>query len=328
LIFFNINFTVENCYNSSSSGIWIGLSEACPLEVTILKGPFSYVTFSQESTVQQCTQIEFYLLKKSAFTVAKTSAFVSFQFDHKIAQGVVINENGATIGAIVGDGIEFIPEYPERIQSFYLCFLVSQNISELDMYPIKDFGYTTGSFSNIYPLEYNDRLLISPSLNSHEFWCANVTKTDFPTFNEEFRFFPIVRVDDYEQKEHNLYSFQTRVLLYTLGAFYCLDLLLLLIFLIYLFISIRHAKQKSVPIVAYLGSILCVLCIFRIVFCFLWPVNGFGDNSVAEYAVFEIPTFLLFSAVILAIGYWRKLSNKKYYFFFFFLFVLNYNIIR
>ena len=41
-------------------------------------------------------------------------------------------------------------------------------------------------------------------------------------------------------------------------------------------------------------------------------MGGFGDNSLAEYVIFEIPTFLLFSIVIISISFFRKLSRTGY----------------
>jgi hypothetical protein len=117
-------------------------------------------------------------------------------------------------------------------------------------------------------------------------------------------------MEDYERVSKEYYSDQTVDLVYTLGACYCFDLVLFLLFLIVMIRSILRTK-KEIPIVAWIAVIFCILCIFRIVFCYLWPDGGFQDNPVAQYAVFEIPTFLLFSAVIIAIAFWRKLSRKR-----------------
>jgi hypothetical protein len=260
--------------------------------------------------------VDLYLLKRTWFSVAKTSASVSFQFDKRLPQGVVVNRNGATIGELVGDGTELSIEHGERVNNYFEVCLVIQNFTENSQYPIKDFGHTTTEYNNIYPLNLTTRLVVRAVHENVEFWCVNLTTSELSDTNTIMTFFPIVRYEDYENYEQEWYSHKTTSLVYTLGACYCFDLFLLVLFLIVLGKSVTSSKQKSVPIVAWLGIIFGVLCIFRIVFCFLWPVNGFGDNTVAEYAVFEIPTFLLFSAVILAIGYWRKLSKKKYVIFF------------
>ena len=57
------------------------------------------------------------------------------------------------------------------------------------------------------------------------------------------------------------------------------------------------------------------VCVFRVVFCFVYIDDGFSELS--EYVVFEIPTFLLFTGVILVLVLFMQLSKKKYVFFFF-----------
>ena len=51
---------------------------------------------------------------------------------------------------------------------------------------------------------------------------------------------------------------------------------------------------------------------FRIVYCFLYVEDKFDE--VGEYVVFEIPTFLLFTGVLLVIMLFMQLSRKKYFF--------------
>ena len=77
--------------------------------------------------------------------------------------------------------------------------------------------------------------------------------------------------------------------------------------------------NKGIPAVTWLGIIFAIVCVFRIVFCFVYVEDGFSELS--EYIIFEIPTFLLFSAVILVICLFVRLSKKKFVFFFFFSFL-------
>ena len=66
---------------------------------------------------------------------------------------------------------------------------------------------------------------------------------------------------------------------------------------------------KQLPLITYLGVVLFCVCIFRIVFCFVYVNDGFSELS--EYVVFEIPTFLLFTGVILVLVLFMQLSKKK-----------------
>ena len=68
-------------------------------------------------------------------------------------------------------------------------------------------------------------------------------------------------------------------------------------------------QGKDLPFATWMGIIFGAVCIFRIVFCFVYVDGGFSDLS--EYVIFEIPTFLLFSVVILVTTVFMRLSKKK-----------------
>ena len=78
------------------------------------------------------------------------------------------------------------------------------------------------------------------------------------------------------------------------------------------------AEGREFPAVTWLGVIFACVCVFRIVFCFVYIDDGFSDLS--EYVLFEIPTFLLFTGVILVICLFMRLSKKKFVDFFCFSF--------
>jgi hypothetical protein len=160
-------------------------------------------------------------------------------------------------------------------------------------YTVKDFGYTTSNNDYIYPLNFN--VTVSIVENHLDFWCVDVNVSLVPSSDRVIRLFPILQMEDYKRVSKEYYNDQTVDLVYMLGACYCFDLVLLLLFLIVMLYSVRKSK-KEIPIVAWIAVIFCILCIFQIVFCYLWPDGGFQDNPVAQYAVFEIPTFLSFYA--------------------------------
>ena len=70
-----------------------------------------------------------------------------------------------------------------------------------------------------------------------------------------------------------------------------------------------RAPTKS-PMLGIISFLLVILCVFRAVFMFGYPNGIFDGNELAEFVVFEIPTFLLFSVVITSIFFWKKLTNR------------------
>ena len=126
---------------------------------------------------------------------------------------------------------------------------------------------------------------------------------------DEITLFPVIRSENYESTEEDSLSHQTTSLIYTLAACYLLDLVFIILYVGTMF---RHftLAGKNVPVVMWLGVIFGIVCIFRVVFCFVYIDDGFSELS--EYAVFEIPTFLLFTGVILVIALFVRLSKKKF----------------
>ena len=62
---------------------------------------------------------------------------------------MVLNQNGATVGEVLGDGVVLSFSSPSIVNSFYVCLRVSV---EGETYPVADFGYSTAELTSISPL--------------------------------------------------------------------------------------------------------------------------------------------------------------------------------
>jgi hypothetical protein len=311
LIVFHLVPSGPDCYGNDDFLTLVATTKVCANISSVVKGPSSTMTFDLDSVVSRCSDVNMSLVRSSTFSTSKSPPAVSFVFAREIPQGVTVNQNQATIGQLMGDGSILSFERLDRVSHFEACLLIETETVADPAYTIQDFGYTTSSYEFIYPLNFNvtNKTLDGTLL----FWCVNVSVSLVPSSDDVIRLFPILRMEDYESESKEYFDDVAVDLVYTLGACYCFDLFLFVLFLCVMGYSILQSK-KSIPVVAWIALILSILCIFRIVFCFLWPVGGFQDNPVALYAVFEIPTFLLFSVVIIAIGFWRKLSRKRFIF--------------
>lgn len=307
----SFEFLGPECYSSNQFLTLVATTNVCANISSVVKGPSSRMIFVNDSVEYRCSNVEMSLVRSSFFSATKSAPAVSFVFANEIPQGVVVNSNRATIGQLMGDGSILSFDEVERIVHFRACLLIQNATVTYPSYTVKDFGYTTANYDYIYPLNFN--VTVEVLENVLVFWCVNVNRSLVPSSDGVIRLFPILRMEKYQSVPKEYYDDQTVDLVHTLGACYCFDLVLFLVFMIVMLNSVRKTK-KEIPIVAWIALIFCILCIFRIVFCFLWPDGGFENNPVAQYAVFEIPTFLLFSVVIIAIAFWRKLSRKRYLF--------------
>ena len=300
----------------------VGVTVVCINDLnSFVKGPSSFAFFDPNSVTARCSEANLATIKQSWFASPDVDTAVSFQFEKARPLGIVVNDHRATVGELVGDGTEISFSRPEFVEDFQLCLLVTTELSEDDIarYPVRDFGYTTDEYDTIVPLGISNIKLgvnreeIGIKLEA-EFWCAVVNHRMIPRGDDVIRVFPVYRSEKFREKSGDIYSDRAKALVYTLGALYLVDLVLLLVFIGVLGYEL-YTSKKDAPVVAWIAIIFIILCIFRVVFCFLWAGEKLNDNEVAEYVMFEIPTFLLFTTVILCIGFWRKLSKKNSFFF-------------
>jgi len=303
------------CYftDLSNIGVEVGIQDICAGVERVLKGPSTILRFYEWSVTRGCSLGQLSTLESSWFATSRSSAKVSFQFERKDQpDSLVVNRRGAVVGELVGDGAEVVFEDPEIVQVFEACLLLDElAVAEYeDFYPILDVGFSTDSLDSIVPLDFDVNIV---QLQESNFLCSTVQVSQIRDGTDVVRLFPILRVVDWTDVETDYFDDTTEALIYTLAVLYIIDFFLLAIFLGIL-IRENLRTRKSMPIVAWIAVFFVVLCIFRIVFLFMLVQGEFEDDSLAEYALFEIPTFILFTIVIMANGFWRKLSRKSAFF--------------
>ena len=216
-----------------------------------------------------------------------------------------------TVGELVGDGAVLKFSETRNLQSFDVCLRISINISDSNsntFNDVADFGFSTHDYNFIYPLG-----LENIEINKEKealFWCASVSYDEIAVGGDEVvHLFPIYRDVNYEYMIVDYVSYDTMCMMYTLGACYCLDFVLLFL----LFGRMIYERGiDNFPFIGWIVVLFIILCVFRIVFFFGYPNGTFDDQPLADFVVFEIPTFFLFTAVILCTANWRKLSQDKY----------------
>ena len=271
----------DSCYEASTSAIEVGIRDVCEGEVSVLKGPSNNILFDETAVKERCTEVKLGMLRKSAFAVSRETASVSFQFEAPEKPGVVLNEKGATVGVLFGDGAVLTFEKPKIVRHFRACLRVTVDQKA----KVRDFGYTTGT--TITPLGLNAIEVcflfsfffsfISPDLfpkvkeeSLIEFWCATLNRHEIPTDSDgSIKIFPVsLSSSNWEDENDQDYSDSTIALVYTLGALYTFDFLLLSFFLLHLFFQVTQ-HNKAVPVVAWIGF-FPFFFFFFILFLFLF----------------------------------------------------------
>lgn len=202
-------------------------------------------------------------------------------------------------------------------------------------------------------------------INGVTFWCKNISFSTVHSYNNTIRLFPIIRMENYSDQTSQYVSYQTKCLMYTLGALYCavgaatlswlvsfsFSFFLSSMFLSFSSVSFmclcvffcfvldisccRQASEEELQTCSRLQSSCLAIDYFcdslRLSCCFHVPLSNrfsfpshsliltlfslsffigtFESQPLSDFIVFEIPTFLLFSAVMKAIHSWVSIAH-------------------
>ena len=218
------------------------------------------------------------------------------------------------MGQVLGGGAAIGISRIDFVQYTDLCIYIDVARDPVS-YPVLDLGYANEELTIITPLQLGN--VTVKEVDGEPVLCVRVSIDKLPktdTVGEySVTLFPIETIENPESYDPEYLKSSTAAMVYTLGALYILVFLLLAIFLFNMTREVIH-RRTAIPVVAYIAFVFTILCIFRICFMFIYAAGGFDDNPLAEFVVFEIPTFLLFTTVILALGFWQKLVKQKTFF--------------
>ena len=302
--------SAESCYDQQDDEVehMLGLCYACIELGAFVKSPSSRLIFGSDSVDVGCTSVNISIVKEAWFAVSPPKPSISFEFEDKPQRGTVLNQHSAIVGVLKGDGSVIKFSHLEKVVYFTVCLLV-ENRTDDPRYPVMDFGFSRDSIGTIFPLGMPN--ITIDVVFSSVFWCGVVNVSNYPLDEGNIRVFPIKRVENFESQEEDYTSQKTRALMYTLGVCYCICFVLLGFYVVGFFLN-----GLTPPMLGIISILLVILCVFRIVFMFGYPNAIFEDNELAEFVVFEIPTFLLFSVVIVSIFFWKNIfmATKKKFF--------------
>ena len=313
--------TITTCFETEKEQLMGSYLVCRGLNVT-MRGPGSRFQLNEnsllipEDSTDICVSILLAAVERNWVTANTAKTSVSFQFQDKKEITFVRNSAAQSVGRVIGNGVAVSSTNADVIGHVQLC-LAMELRRETGKYPQLDFGYSNEDLEVVTPLQLQNisiEVIQEVSLVCASFWFYELPI--FPGHEEgtrEIIVFPIETVIDPENYDPDYLDSTTEALVYTLAALYLLDFVLLALFLYNMIIEVK-TRRNSIPIVAYVACILFVLCIFRICYMFIYAAGGFDDNPLADFAVFEIPTFLLFTTVILALGFWQKLVKQKSFF--------------
>ena len=261
-----------------------------------------------------CLSVEVFLHSRDGYTYTIPNPSIALQFEEPRKFGVIVNDQLATVGSLAGDGAEisFFDPTPSAssssplssLESFELCLYVrGKDSTWKEEFTVPDFALFVGKgeilvlFVNIEKVE----------INGYSFWCSTINNMEALIEvgeQESATIFPVWRQKNAE--EQNIHSDRAIILAYILaGCFWTL-------FLFYSALFLRNLVVSRTLLGAVVPMLFLLVCTFRGVFFILWAQGILDDDEVAEYLLFETPTFLLMLLLLVFIHCWKSISLRQF----------------
>jgi len=189
------------------------------------------------------------------------------------------------VGQLIGDGLNFVVEFPwlppPLVECESLCFVIRQDIEQLDIYTVYDLGVINKQ-GVITPLGLSNSSLLSTEL----FALVCYPEVTFPSSVVEL--FPILRLSSWFSAGG--LSTGAISIFYITAAFYTLAFF----FLLFLMSGVPWSLLKQGMLVNLVICLHCIpLYLSRAVYFYLLgsEVLPGEDEDIADYVLIEIPTF-------------------------------------
>lgn len=282
----------EDCFTSSSKLRAVALARPCIEQETVYRTPSALITFFNDSLVTLCTTVGTFEIQQSAVTVPTVRPSLEFQLAAgKQPDGVVQNRAGRVVGQLNSNGVWLNISDLDRMAFLQVCLKIQRSTPSDSYSTVPDFGaaFTSTLGVVVVPMGLAVQAAI---IDGQDFWCSEVTGDQLvglPTL------FAVHRVSDYKEGSFDQYTSSEVAMSYTLGALFLVVIGAALIF------AMQWLSDGKFKFFVYLIAVPLFLClaVFRVVYCFALPSGTWADNAVAGFIVFELPSFLYFSACCL-----------------------------
>ncbi|KAK5575455.1 hypothetical protein RB653_006588 [Dictyostelium firmibasis] len=284
-----------DCFSSSS--LLLGQSKPCANEVSSYNFTFGVVEFSKKSVQSGCTSVLVSQVSKQLYksTIPQTlsSNFVSYKKPDNYG---ILNDKGAIIGTILGDGITI---NTQGVSSLTIC-LQFNGTKYSKSYNVYDFAISTSN-SPLRPLSVQT----FTKNGGGELLCTLLTN-----FTDDQSFFPIIRINSWENQEKQVFDKVATGLIYTLGCIFIITALWG-IFQVAVVVIKKYKGVEQIRLVHFLILIVTTFILIRAIYFFIIPSGALQNNSSADYILVVLPTFIYFTAFTIIISLWYMIVSAK-----------------
>ena len=296
----------SECYLSAEAAIPVAVGNPCAALSSTFSFGESVVEFDSNGIFVGCVYCVFSKIDQSIFDAPQVVPQVSFKLaasEHVTAAFAVVDSNGQPIGYVAGNGMRLSADTMSNVNGFKYCQPITRHVDGLGKY-VYDFGYSDASLLTVLPLHLNQSNINIEIVGNSSILCGALRQRDIPSDNQNLIVFPILRLADDRDGDDQEYSTTSLALIYTLGALYASCLLFLVVFVAASFWWWKQNKFAShASLIFFTGLFFLFLSVFRVIYCFGYPSDVWSD-PVANYAVFELPTFFYITSFSCVLVVW------------------------
>jgi len=273
----------DSCFTADPVPVAVG--RPCSGATSIISTSFASLSFASTSIRDACVDIQVSQVFAETFkgqpAATLSGNFATFKQNEAY---VVINNNRAAVGIILGDGIEVSAS--SSVQSVLICISATRNSEAYEVY---DFAATNANRSVVTILGLDIDITDGQV-------CSIVSDISGTT-----TYLPVKRLKNHENAKLVLYRVWELAIIYTLACLFILTS----IYALYKIAVVLYARFKFARLFRISHLLLVFLFLFnfiRGVYFFLVPL-GFS-SIVADYILVVLPTFFYFTGFTIIVSLW------------------------
>jgi hypothetical protein len=278
------------------SSYLIGALAACPFIESSLNAPPAFLTVFSNTISQNsfCKSVQIDRLPAAFYQVESTLALSSEIYQRRLFNtfSVVKNDQGATIGQIVTDGVNIrIDDSSAIANEFELCIAINDDIGVYSEYTENGFAVLDESTNTIYSTTFE------VTRNGDQI-CAKVMNGTF---------FGIARLLEWEDEQP--FDEQQQQMKWAGVAFYFIGAVFGIFQLIIIAMhhsNLRRTRTKKIIFCTFTLAFLLLRGIY-----FTFPPELLADSFVIQYLLFELPQFMFFSLYTIILFLWNQVLIRQ-----------------
>ncbi|KAN0022640.1 hypothetical protein ACTFIU_004841 [Dictyostelium citrinum] len=289
----------SQCFTASTP--LLGQTKPCSGVSSSFSFDYGKIEFSNDSISQSCQSLSISQISREIYTSAQkeslASNFVSYEKADKYG---VKNSKGAIIGTLLGDGIMIKSQ--DGINQATICLEISEDGSS--KYPILDLAVQIDDESTPTPIQLDKlstQLSNKTSAGKDEvlMLCSIVTIGKGNPI-----YFPINRMNEWEDESKQVFDSTSRALMYTLGALFSVVSIWGLFELCLIARTQYVSEKRNFQLTHLLIGVVTLFIIIRAIYFFIMPSGNLSDSPIADYILVVLPTFIYFTAFNILLVLW------------------------